>query len=315
MFIKSNHGFDKNIIIDTSKLPYYLKTISTLYQLKWFQVSMDEFQAALEQALSFDPSKCYQAICPTRIAISTITLTCKLVVPNIIDIARIRSAMECSDMDTSLQDVLGADTSIKLKDKAKRSFMNCIEFVYHTPIVKISIKMSTNGSLHIAGAKSGKDASRATDIICQLYCIIFEIDRIQKPSVSDFKIHMINSNFSTNAAIRLDLLGEKIKSQNIPTVYNKDNHPGLITRYDKDTTKKVTIIAFTTGSVLITGANNIEDVLKAYRFIVGCIDANFHHIFIPDYVRRDKKNATGEPSKRGRKRKCESMMFYDQLVL
>lgn len=204
----------------------------------------------------------------------------------------------------------------------RKSFDNQVTMIYkirdgYAP----NIKVFRNGNIQMTGIRSPDDGKNMVDLISNevkriaLYAdpSITQIDEI-KPR--DFKIRMINSDFSFDFRIRRKDLHMLLISNNYNTIssFQPGTYPGVKIQYfwnekstnknghcecrnqchgrggNIDTTsidplqklenqcKKVTISVFESGKILITGATSYEQIDEAYIYIVGVIQENIHRI-------------------------------------
>ena len=111
---------------------------------------------------------------------------------------------------------------------------------------------------------------------------------------------MINSDFCINHNINLKRISKLLKKNGLYNSYEPDEYPGVLTKYYYNiknavqgycncsphcSTKekhsvctKITISVFRPGSVIITGARNIDQLLSAYDFIIKILKDNIEYI-------------------------------------
>ena len=154
------------------------------------------------------------------------------------------------------------------------------------------------------------------------------IENLNDIKIGKIQTVLINSDFNTNFEIRRDELHNILKSKNqynIISRYEPDIYPGVNNKYywnkqyknkkyegkcyctipcegkgDGDGNgqcKKITIAAFQSGSIIITGANRLEHIKDARNFIIRVLKDNYSTIkkvdipFI-DLELPNKKNIT-----------------------
>lgn len=244
---------------------------------------------------------------PSDLMISTITMYCKpCSIDKKIDVMDFRLFIEKENM-------IPEKYCIKEPKKGKRAFRNCIIFSAEQPSRKVAIKVFSNLSLHITGVKTINDAIEITKPIWECLALYMSI---QEFDMSEFQIQMINSNFSINKSLDLQKMKSTMEcSCHHMIVHNKETHPGLVVKFQSEqSNQKVTIIVFTSGNIIITGAKNATDLYEAYCFITNFIDNNFDKVELcGEYIPRKRKG--GEKKKPGRKKKCDTASFYDALLL
>lgn len=185
---------------------------------------------------------------------------------------------------------------------AKKCFDNQVTIIYRiADNYYPNIKLFRNGNIQMTGVRTHEDGEKITRIVAD------EIIRIQKecvPSIvadvnkvigGDFKVRMINSNFSVPYLVRRKELhrllisteynnncnfqGTTYPGVKLYFYWNAQNHEqnGVCTCkepcFGKGTgsgdgqCKKVTVAVFESGNVLITGANTRQQIDDAYAFI------------------------------------------------
>lgn len=202
------------------------------------------------------------------------------------------------------------DESFSLRIKPKK-FKNCIVLQKSDP--KIVVKLFSNGGMHCTGGRSVQGAKDMCEEICGSIKRYTGIDA----QLKEMNIQMINTNVSINTPIDLDKTMELIeKTYKWPVCLNKENHSALnIKLKTPEMSKTITVLIFTSGSIIFTGGNNAKDIWEAYTEILSKLDMHADTIRYTG-VFKSKKRMPGEPPrKRGRKRKVEHMEFYEGLDL
>ena len=158
----------------------------------------------------------------------------------------------------------------------------------------VTIKLFTNGSMSMTGCLFKNDGLEAVNVLLKelnKYSGIFVDDEVE---IEKYKITMINSDFKLLFKIDRYKLHDKLVNIGLLSNYDPENYPGVkiyyfwnkydgirnegICRCKKkckgkgDGTgdgqcKKVTIAIFSSGSVIITGANNEQQIIDVYKQI------------------------------------------------
>ena len=206
------------------------------------------------------------------------------------------------------------------KANKKRIFFNQITIIVKNKGYFSNIKLFNNGSMSMTGLKNpdvGKQSiSLLLDKLQYTKGLIngeekFAIEN-QKCKFKDFDIVLINSDFYAGFEIKRNELHQLlISNYNIFSSYEPCIYPGVNSKYywnkqykdqpysgkclctvpcnGKGTgdgngdCKKITIAIFQSGSVIITGARNMEQVKDAYKFI--------NNVFSNHYEQLKKQNA------------------------
>lgn len=203
------------------------------------------------------------------------------------------------------------------KAKKKKVFYNQM-----TILVKVhenmhnNIKLFNNGAISMTGLKSEKDGKNSVAILLKYLKSGYDTDNNcldnKDASISNFDIVLINSDYYIGYEIKRSELHQLlINKYKIFSSYEPCIYPGVNSKFywnkdymDKEylgkcycknmcngkgcgkgdgNCKKITISAFQSGSVIITGARNIDQIKAAYKFI--------NKIFKDNYELLKKQNA------------------------
>lgn len=189
----------------------------------------------------------------------------------------------------------------QMGDKTKR-FDNQVTILYKddTENLYVSIKIFKNGNLQMTGIKSDEQGAFIMDKIKELVIDAYHKNKdvlygenIDRVVPSNYSIRLINSDFKIGFPIRRDLLFKIMLRDyengcsyepciypgvKIQYFYNKQSHQRdgvcrcenpCIFRKKGDTNgcRKVTIAVFQSGSVIITGAQELKQIDEVYEFI------------------------------------------------
>jgi TATA-box binding protein (TBP) (component of TFIID and TFIIIB) len=234
---------------------------------------------------------------PAKIKISTMTIACKTGCQiNIHNIARF--------MDLHLDRIVSVKygvhplnnrslIAVKKKKKSnkpkKRNFYNeCTIQIIPTKIVTtnksknnpLNIKLFKNGSLQLTGVKHIEHFHEIIAILFHelkiIKAVIHNGKLVTKPFICDPKnlvltsvqICMINTNFKLKTKIDREQLYEKLLIDRIKCKFEPLTHACVNIKYQCSLKKKVSIFVFESGAVIITGANNTNQIIEAYNFII-----------------------------------------------
>lgn len=168
----------------------------------------------------------------------------------------------------------------KPRSFSERMFDNQSTVVVHMPTnggYNLNIKIFKNGNLQMTGARSVEDGKIAAE-----YAMRFVNARVY-----DIEIRLINSNFKVSKLIDRARLHEIASDViGVTSSFNQSIYPGVKMYYmhnasktgkcSKDTypcgcCKRVTILVFYTGAIIITGATSVEQIDSAYEWISGVL--------------------------------------------
>lgn len=209
---------------------------------------------------------------PSWIKITTITMVSSFI--HSIDIPKLKEAI--------LQ-----ETEIKLKMKNSKNengfkwtlkpttFYNQITLVYSDNYSTKSVKVFPNGSIQVAGCSDLFDCKR---IITELSFIFKEFLGMESVApIETFRVVMINSNYSLNYDINLL---ETIKQFELyPDIFKvsfePDRYSAVKIKFQPCAEmKEITASIFSTGKIIITGAETLKEIVYAYNIINENINEN-----------------------------------------
>lgn len=185
----------------------------------------------------------------------------------------------------------------KRKKKKKKIFYNqvTIHVVHEGKIM--NVKLFNNGRIQITGLKKEEQASNLVESLIEYF---WEFDIFEHPvQLIHKEIVLINSDFELGYEIEREALHEEIVDYGIYSSYESCIYPGVNIKYFINTNniesgicncskmcngkgtgdgdgncKKITIAVFKSGSIIITGGRNKNQLEECYRFIKNFIDSN-----------------------------------------
>ena len=232
-----------------SAAPMYSQIANNTFS---YALTLDEFRRAIPEEFR-----------PSWIKITTITMVSSL--SNTIDIHKFRERM----------DTLG---SVKLRMPGSKSdgfewklkpttFYNQVTLGYQDAYSTKSVKVFPNGSIQVAGCSDLFDCKRIiTQLIYLLKSVLQLGDEISPP---DFRIVMINTNFSLNKFVNLFEIADHFGSNEMFKVsFDPDRYSAVKVKFKpaKDM-KEVTTSIFSTGKIIVTGAETLKEIAFAYNII------------------------------------------------
>jgi len=233
-----------------------------------FLLTIDDYRNAINDEIK-----------PSFVNITTITLISKGC-DRIFDIPAIKDYYEKRNNEVSITSSNGrgkVDTSIKLSTK----FYNQVTITYKCDINKTtkSIKVFPNGSIQIAGCSNIMNCER---VLLQLQTILNHILGVDV-TLDSFRVVMINSNFSLNYIVHLVEIEDTFSSNDLFDVsYEPDKYSAVKIKFQPaNDMKRVTVSIFSTGKVIITGAETLKEIAYSYRIINEMISQNTKIKFSP----------------------------------
>jgi TATA-box binding protein (TBP) (component of TFIID and TFIIIB) len=232
---------------------------------------------------------------PKEVSISTMTITCKL--GTTINLENVSKYIELNL--NGIRSIVYGDNIRRLienkkkkkKDKKKNSFFNQATIEIKPEDNKaINIKLFKNGSVQMTGCKNIENVYYVLDVLLNELKIekavivngeIIDktyVDEVDKLKISNLKIVMINSNFSVNYEINREILYKILLKKNIQCVFEPCIHACVNIKYKYDENKIISIFVFQSGSIIITGANKIDHIACAYKYINKILKENLSEI-------------------------------------
>ena len=180
----------------------------------------------------------------------------------------------------------------KLKKKSNNYFFNQTTVVVRVTSgpsddlakePKINIKLFKNGSIQMSGCKKVEWVNIALNkILYRLKEIkgkiednkikkIQFVDDIDKLSINNFKIDMINSNYKVNLVINREKFYKLLIKKKIKATFEPSIRACVIVKFtpekENENQKEISIFIFEQGNIIITGAKNKSHIISSFNFI------------------------------------------------
>ena len=157
------------------------------------------------------------------------------------------------------------------RGKVKNAFYNCfaliLRFKYEDTFKEIHVKIFNTGKLEIPGILNNNLLDIVKQLVLDLitpYCAVL-IDFINNDNQDNV---LINSNFSCNYYINREQLFIILKNEyHVKCSYDPCSYPGIQCKYKLKNGMEISFMIFRTGSVLIVGKCENEDLYLIYDFI------------------------------------------------
>lgn len=221
----------------------------------------------------------------------------------LLETLRISTITLCFNLNSNI------DTD-KLKEcyicKNNGKFYNSLNFNWHTKYqtkTVVSVKIFPNGKVQIAGLANIKSCAY---IIRKVYnkCKNF-YENPDTAKVSNVKIAMINSDFKIKHTIDLVNCCQLLSNNTIQTngnflsiIYQPIKYPAVNTKiicdryledynehiykhsFKKKYTNSISSMIFRSGSIIITGANDLNDYFFTFSYLLNLFEKNKKTLFI-----------------------------------
>lgn len=203
-----------------------------------------------------------KAGCPMSswVRITTITMIAKL--GQDIDLAAFREKFKPVNMRPKGSTAKGFEWTMK-----KTTFYNQVTIGYRDQYSQKSIKIFPNGSVQVAGCADLFDCHR---IMRQLCFIVNKTNGTEiEPGqlVDSVAVKMINTNFSLNSSVNLNKVIQRFADRpEFRVSFDPDRYSAVKVKFEpRPGTKQVTASIFSTGKIIVTGAQTLEEIALAYK--------------------------------------------------
>ena len=157
----------------------------------------------------------------------------------------------------------------KMKDTA---FYNQVTIGYEDAFSRKSIKIFPNGSIQVAGCSDLFDCKRVLRQLSFIMQVVLELDA---PVPTDPPaVKMINTNFSLNASVNLHkIIGRLSQDPVFKVSFDPDRYSAVKVKFvPGPNMKQVTASIFSTGRIIVTGAQTLAEIAGAYEILNKNID-------------------------------------------
>jgi len=158
----------------------------------------------------------------------------------------------------------------------------------------INVKLFKNGSIQMSGCKKIESINIALNKLVERLQVVKAkienktivekkfVENLDKLSVYDFKIDMINSNYAVDLTINREKLYNILLEKKIRCRYEPCIHACVTIKYippeDNEVEKVISIFVFEKGSIIITGAKKRSHIISSYNYVNNIIKENRNDI-------------------------------------
>jgi len=166
----------------------------------------------------------------------------------------------------------------------------------------VSVFIFPNGKVKIAGIKTMNTINNVISELIEIISSEIQFDNELKAEnikiqmiCSDFKIKPIKDNPNGWCIKQEDLKNILVSKHNLSATFSTlSRYPGINVKrksnIEKD--KLISLLIFRSGSIIITGAKHIEDIIESYIFIISVIKNHYNKLFyydINEEIKQQKK--------------------------
>lgn len=198
------------------------------------------------------------------LSMTTITSTFKISIA--LDVQTLKQKMKDEPLTIKKKGSSHKGYTWTVKDN---KFFNQITAEYRDEFSKKSIKFFPNGSIHVTGCSDLVDCHR---VMAQVKFCIKKYTGIDDVHTSDFRVLMINANFSMNSMLNLQQVTKKSENAGCTVSFKPEIYSAVKIKFvPGPDMKKITASVFSSGCVLITGAKTLREITASYKFLVGLL--------------------------------------------
>lgn len=184
---------------------------------------------------------------------------------------------------------------IKYNKKSKSAFYNCYVIIYRIYIEdedsyrEIHFKLFNSGKVEIPGIQNDNIIDISSEIIIKLLQPYYDFKVEELKQKRD--TILVNSNFNCNYYLNREKLYRIMKQEyNIKCNFDSCSYPGIQCKYKLKNNQEVSFMIFRTGSILIVGKCENEDLYMIYEYIKTILDSHFKEIYESNYIEKPLKN-------------------------
>lgn len=202
---------------------------------------------------------------PSWVKITTITMISGFSEEVKIDIEKIKSLF--ADPDESMKK-FQSGVPFNWSLKTSTTFYNQVTLTYTDTYSTKSIKIFPNGSIQVAGCSDLFDCQRIIKNLNIFFKDVLGLENELSPET--FRVVMINSNFSLNYNVNLHLTAQHFEMCDdlFEVSFEPDRYSAVKIKFKPaEDMKRITTSIFSTGKVIITGAETLKEIAFAYNII------------------------------------------------
>jgi TATA-box binding protein (TBP) (component of TFIID and TFIIIB) len=202
---------------------------------------------------------------PSWIKITTITMVSSFIQK--IDIKKLRYIFDNLETFTLKRSATKGNGGFAWKLKPT-TFYNQVTLTYHDTYSTKSVKVFPNGSIQVAGCCDLFDCKRIITQLIFMFKTFLGMEN-QVP-VDSFRVVMINSNFSLNYNINLIRVAQHFENHSdiFKVSFEPDRYSAVKIKFKPaQDMKEITTSIFSTGKIIITGAETLKEIAFGYNII------------------------------------------------
>ena len=162
----------------------------------------------------------------------------------------------------------------------KTTFYNQVTIFTRDQYSNKSIKLFPNGSVQVAGCSDLLDCRRIARIVDLIVNQVIPSEVPNRLALDTISVKMINTNFSLNSSVNLSKVIQAYSQARIPSLDPEEPPGSFLVTFDPDRNsavkikfcpapgmKRVTASIFSTGKIIVTGAQTLKEIALSYKII------------------------------------------------
>lgn len=188
-----------------------------------------------------------------------------------VDIKMLHEASHVRDV-IDAEPSLGSISLIAAAGSRQSKFTNQVSFRYipgKVGTTRKNCKVFANGKFHLTGSRSAAEALSTLKVVLRtIRALRPDCVQLERPvKIQSAKIQMLNTDFRLNTPLNLEALRDTVTGKyGVYCRYEPDHFPGCNIKF-----ASATILAFKSGSIIMTGAKCMGDISQAFAFILGAV--------------------------------------------
>jgi TATA-box binding protein (TBP) (component of TFIID and TFIIIB) len=156
----------------------------------------------------------------------------------------------------------------------KTTFYNQVTIGYRDQYSQKSIKLFPNGSVQVAGCSDLFDCQRILRQVAFILGHTLETEVPVANLLENMSVKMINTNFSLNSSVSLNKVIQRFSNQEEFRVsFDPDRYSAVKIKFSPAVgMKQVTASIFSTGKIIVTGAQTLKEIAFAYQVLNQNLD-------------------------------------------
>lgn len=170
---------------------------------------------------------------------------------------------------------------LKPKKESKSAFYNCFVIIfrkqYQGVFREFHVKLFNSGKVEIPGIQSEDMLDVVVQVLLDTLQPHFDVPIYEEKEKRE--LVLVNSNFNCNFYLNREKLVEILKTKyKVKCGMDSCSYPGIQCKYPLRNGSRVSYMIFRTGSVLIVGKCEDDELQDIYEFLKEVFRCEYHHI-------------------------------------